>query len=87
MTLSGQNVFCCGSPDMNYIRLSQSFVGKAKYLIWKVYSDKSGLVVISLTYSAFRLLCAWESFGLVAWVEVFRVNGCDDGFALFEVYG
>ena len=35
--LSGQNVFCCGSLDMNYIRLSQSFVGKAKYFIWKVY--------------------------------------------------
>ena len=27
--LSGQNVFCCGSPDMSYIRLSQLFVGKA----------------------------------------------------------
>ena len=37
-TLSGQNVFCCGSPDMDYIRLSQSFVGKAKYFIWKIYS-------------------------------------------------
>ena len=38
LALSGQNVFCCGSPDMDYIRLSQSFVGKAKYLIWKIYS-------------------------------------------------